>query len=91
MMFLLAVAVFLGALALDYSDSRNTRAVADGRAHAAARWSVAMYVVGMIGFFSVLKISVWLAIPECLGLYVGSWLAVRQHGRSNDQTELPSK
>lgn len=78
MMGLLAIGVFFGALVLDYADARNTQAVAERRPHAAARWSVTMYVVGMIGFFSVLKVSLWLVIPECLGLYVGSWLAARR-------------
>lgn len=76
-MILLGIAVFFAALALDYADSRNTLAVAEGRAHAAARWSVTMYVVGLVGFFAVLRVNVWLAVPEGLGLYAGSWLAVR--------------
>jgi hypothetical protein len=79
---LIALAVFVGAIALDYADSRNTLAVARGDAHGAARWSIAMYLLGLVGFFSILRVSPWLAIPECAGLYLGSWLAVRKHRTS---------
>jgi hypothetical protein len=68
----------------DYADSRNTIAVANGDAHTAARWSVAMYLIGLIGFYAVLRVSWWLAIPECLGLYAGSWIAVSRHRTSVD-------
>jgi hypothetical protein len=82
MIVLLAIAVFFGEVAIDYADSRNTQAVAAGRAHAAARWSVCMYLIGLVGFFAVLRVSWWLTIPECLGLYTGSWIAVRGHRTS---------
>lgn len=79
MIALLALAVFASAVLLDYADTRNTQAVTEGRAHAAARWSVAMYLVGCVGFFSVIQVSPLLAIPEVAGLYVGSLLAVRRN------------
>lgn len=82
MMVLLALGVFVGAVAIDYADSKNTIAVASGDAHGAARWSVTMYLIGLVGFFAVLRISPWLAIPECAGLYTGSWIAVRRHRTS---------
>lgn len=78
MTVLLAIAIFVSAVGLDYADTSNTRAVAEGRAHAAARWSVVMYVLSCIGFFSVVKIAWWLALPEVAGLYTGSVLAMRR-------------
>lgn len=76
MIALLAIAVFLGAVAIDYADSRNTMAVSDRRGHAAARWSVTMYLIGVVGFFSVMRVAWWLCFFEAAGLYVGSILAV---------------
>lgn len=78
MIVLLGVAAFLAALALDFADSRNTLAVAEGRAHDAARWSVGMYALGLLGLYGVLDVSAWLALPTAAGLYAGSWLAVRR-------------
>lgn len=79
MIVLLAIGVFVGAVAIDYADSKNTLAVANRDAHGAARWSVMMYVIGLVGFFAVLEVSWWLAIPTCAGLYTGSWWAVSHH------------
>lgn len=84
MIILLAIAVFFGAVAIDYADSRNTLAVASGDAHGAARWSIVMYAVGLLGFYAVLRVSWWLAIPEAFGLYAGSYLAVSRHRSSVD-------
>lgn len=81
----LVILVFFGAFALDYADAKNKLAVQERRAHAAARWSITMYLVGMVGFMAVLRVSMWLVIPECLGLYAGSWLAVRKHAGCNDR------
>ena len=86
MMVLLAVAIFCSAVVLDFADTNNTRAVAEGRAHAAARWSVVMYVLGCVGFFSVIKIAWWLAIPEAAGLYTGSLLAMRRLDRTSRES-----
>lgn len=79
---LLGVAVFLAAAILDYADSRNTMAVTRGDAHAAARWSVAMYVLGLIGIVSVIEFELWLAAPTALGLYAGTWIAVEPRAES---------
>lgn len=77
-MILLGIFVFCGAAIVDFADVNNQQAVQDNDAHRAARYSVGMYVVGMTGFVSVLTISPWFVIPECLGLYVGSLIAVRR-------------
>jgi inner membrane protein involved in colicin E2 resistance len=80
-----AVAVFIAAAAIDYVEAFYVRAVADGRAHRAALYSVLMYVIGCVGFFAVLEVSWWLMVPECAGLWVGSELAVRRQ----NQGQLP--
>lgn len=74
----LCVLVFAAAFALDYADARNKLAVQAREPHRAARWSVVMYLVGLIGMVSLIKISFWLVLPECVGLYAGSWVAVRR-------------
>lgn len=78
MLALLAVAVFVAAVALDYIEAHYVRAVGRLDGHRAALYSVGMYVVGCVGFLSVLDVSYWLLIPEGCGLYVGSRLAVKR-------------
>lgn len=73
----LSVAVFLASALLDAIEAYYVRSVADGKPERAAILSVAMYVIGCVGFFSVLEYSWWLMIPECAGLYFGSVLAVK--------------
>jgi hypothetical protein len=82
MKVLLALAVFLGAVAIDYADSRNMQAIARGDAHGAARWSVVMYLIGLVSFYAFLQVAWWLAFFEAAGLYVGSWVAVTHHPSS---------
>jgi hypothetical protein len=74
---LLALATFLAALAGDVVEAYFVRAVADLQAHRAARMSVAMYAVGCVGWFICVKVSLWYMLPEVLGLYAGSLIAVR--------------
>lgn len=76
-MIALALLVFCAAAALDVATVRYYQAVQVKRKHAAARWSIAMYAIGAIGFVSVVQVSLWLMVPECLGLYAGTWLAMR--------------
>jgi hypothetical protein len=77
----LSVAVFLASAALDYVEAYYVRAVGDADPHRAARMSVLMYVISLVGFFSILSYSWWLLVPECAGLYFGSILAVRRQKR----------
>lgn len=74
---ILVVVVFLAGAALDFAAYRYGAAVADMRPRIAARWSVAMYLIGLVGFVSVLDVSRWYALPECAGLYVGTLIAGR--------------
>lgn len=81
MAFALGVMVLLAATALDYAYVRYQEAVAAKLARAAGLWSVAVYVVGSVGFLSIVQGSLWFMIPECLGLYAGTALAMRRSRR----------
>ncbi len=78
----LCVACFFAAFALDAIEAYYVRSVGDTRPHRAALYSVAMYVIGCVGFFSVLSYSWWLMLPELVGLYCGSVYAVRRQARA---------
>jgi uncharacterized membrane protein len=73
----LAVIVLLAATALDYAYVRYQDAVARRHSHAAGMWSVTVYLVGAVGFLSVIEGSMWYMVPECLGLYLGTTFAMR--------------
>lgn len=77
MEILLGIVVFVAAVVLDYAYVRYQQAVAAKSVHAAARWSVALYTIGSVGWMTILDASKWYMIPECLGLYVGTVLAMR--------------
>jgi hypothetical protein len=73
----LALLVFACAATLDFAVVRYQQAVTDRRAHRAGRWSVLIYLLGAVGFLSVVDGSRWYVLPECLGLYAGNLLALR--------------
>lgn len=73
----LALLVFVSAVVIDYAEARYVTAVQRGQAHAAAVYSLAMYAVGALGFVAVVDCSLWLMVPEGLGFYVGTRLALR--------------
>ncbi len=73
----LALAMFAFGFALDFADTRHKLAVEARRAHVAASWSVTMYLLGVSSTLAVFKVSVWLVVPEVIGLYVGSVVALR--------------
>lgn len=78
MTFLLwSLVVFTGAAIYDFVFARYLRANAEGRAVSAANWSVTTYLVGLVGLSSVLQYSKWYAIPEVLGLWVGTYVGSR--------------
>ncbi len=74
----LSVAVFLASAAGDYVEVLHTHAVGTLSAHRAARLSTLMYMISLIGYFSILAYSWWLLVPEMAGLYFGSILAIRR-------------
>lgn len=77
MLALLAIAVFVSAMVIDYAEARYVMSVERGAAREAALWSVVMYSVGCLGFIAVLDVSLWLMIPEGAGFYCGTRLALR--------------
>jgi uncharacterized membrane protein len=79
MLPLLVIAVFVSAVVIDYAEARYVLAVERGRADAAALWSVLMWAVGCLGFVAVLDVSLYLMIPEGLGFYCGTRIALRAH------------
>jgi uncharacterized membrane protein len=78
MLALLAIAVFVSAMVIDFAEARYVIAVELGAANHAALWSITMYAVGCLGFIAVLQYSLWLMLPEGLGFYVGTRLALRK-------------
>lgn len=76
-MFIWALAVFVSATVYDFVFARYLQANEAGRAVAAGNWSVTTYLVGIIGLSAVLQASLWFIIPECLGLWLGTYLGVK--------------
>lgn len=75
---LLALVTFAAAALGDVAEARFVQHVTGGRAHAAARMSVVMYVVGFAGWVVTVKISLWYCVPEVAGLYLGTLWATRR-------------
>ena len=71
------VLAFLAAGAVDYLETRYVRAVQEKASTRAAVCSVGMMILGVAGFYGILEVSPWLLIPECLGMFVGTKLAMR--------------
>lgn len=76
MIVLLSLLIFLGSAALDFASARYQQSLACQQAHMAGVWSVAMACIASVAYVSVVKVSYYLIIPECLGLYAGTMLAV---------------
>lgn len=81
MIIALGVLVFLLAAVLDIADTQHKIAIEHRDAHAAARWSVAMYLLGLVGLVGLLRVSLWLVVPEAVGLYLGSVFAIRRQAQ----------
>jgi ABC-type transport system involved in cytochrome c biogenesis permease subunit len=73
----LAPLAFVSALVLDYVEAHYIMAVQNGRRHRAAHCSILMWAIGALGFLAVLEVSPWLMLPEGLGFYVGTLLAMK--------------
>lgn len=84
---LLGVVVLVAAALGDYVEAYYTRAVADLDEKRAGITSVGMYVVSLLGFFTVIKVSVWYVIPEAIGVGFGAWLAVRRQRRAREAAQ----
>lgn len=73
-----SLGVLVAALLYDLAYTRWMIAAGARRARTAALWSVLTYAIGLIGVASVLRGSLWLAIPEAIGLYLGTWIGIRR-------------
>ena len=74
---LLCLAVFVAAFLYDFLNTRYITAVAERKAHKAAVLSIVLWGIGATSLLSVIKISLWLLIPEAIGLYAGTLCALR--------------
>ncbi len=74
---LAALVVFLLAAASDALETTYVRAVESRDARRAARCSVGMWLVGVVGLVAILELGWWLLPFEAGGLYVGTLLAAR--------------
>lgn len=72
-----ALLVFVLALVSDYLETRYVTAVGRRDATRAARYSVAMWLVGVIGLVTVLEVGWWVIAPEGAGLYLGTLWAMK--------------
>lgn len=73
---LIVLAVFFASALIDYLGVRFHRAREAGHRWNAANWSVAYGLVAAIAYVAVARTSPWLIVPECLGFWVGTVLAV---------------
>lgn len=74
---LISAGVLAAAAVYDFAIARYQAACADRLAISAAAWSVTTYLVGLVGLASVLRVSPWLIIPECVGMAIGTYAGVR--------------
>ncbi len=78
-----SVLAFLLAASSDFLETRYVRAVRaweNGDTSArerAARSSVAMWMVSVVAFITIIEVGWWTLIPEGLGLYFGTKYAMR--------------
>lgn len=73
---LFCVLAFVAAAVIDLAHTAYIRSVERGAAHRAACWSVVMYAVGCAGFYLCVGVTWAYMIPEALGYYAGTWLAM---------------
>ncbi len=69
-----AVARYLATMRL---ASDEDEVLAAGAAERGGRWSVLIYLLGLVGALGVLRCSIWLAVPEALGIYYGTCCGAR--------------
>lgn len=86
-----ALLVFLGAACGDYVEAYYTRAVADRDPRRAGLMSCAMYAVSLVGFLAVVKLSLWLVIPELFGVGLGAWFAVKRQRDAHERAKAEAR
>lgn len=73
-MLLIALAVFVSAVALDFASARYTLTLRDDQLHAAGCWSVVMCLLSAVALLAFVDVSKWMLVPEGIGLYAGTQL-----------------
>lgn len=68
--------VLVAAFLYDFAITRYVVAVENRAGTRAGVWSVATYLVGLVGTLGIIKVSPWLIIPECIGLFLGTVVGV---------------
>ncbi len=74
---LLTGAVFLSAVGVNALGSLSVRRCGEGKATEAAFIDVATTALNAIGVIAFTRESIWYLAPECLGVFIGSWLAIK--------------
>lgn len=74
---LLALTVFFASALIDYIAVRFHRAREAGQRWHAGNWSVLYGLAAAIAYVAVARTGAWLIVPECLGFWVGTVLAVQ--------------
>lgn len=74
MKLLVALGVFLSAIALDFASARYNLAFREDRPELAARWSVIMCLLSAVALYAFVDVSVWMIVPEVAGVYLGTRL-----------------
>lgn len=83
---LLGVGVGLSALAIDWTAARYTQAIQEKHPHQAAIASAALTVLGAINLYVFVTVSPFYIIPEIVGNYLGTYIAV---DRDKNKPRLP--
>lgn len=76
-MLVLSILAFSSTFLADFAWSNYTMAASKGDARRAAVWSMAIVVIGS-GGLAAFMISKWMVIPEAIGAFCGTYLAVRR-------------
>lgn len=76
----LALLAFGSTLLADFAWSNYMMNTADRKPHHAALWSAAIIVLGTGGLVALMG-NRWMVIPEALGAYCGTYIAVKWEWR----------
>jgi hypothetical protein len=75
LMFLWPI-VLVASFVYDFSITRYVIAVDERAGVRAGLWSVATFLVGLVGTLGIVKVSAWLILPEAIGLFFGTLVGV---------------
>lgn len=72
------ILVFLVTLLYDVIFAKYTQSAASSKALSASIYSVLLIIGGSLTVYLMVR-DVWLLIPECLGAFIGTYIAVKRH------------